>query len=157
MNASNGRANELSLNLPAAHRGVRIARSVLGRFARMQGMSQGDADAMSLVASELLANAVDHGGGGAAMTEEDLAEDIRMRASLVIESNRWTLSVTDEGRGDPDEVNRLLAASSAFDLEDDRGRGLFLLKMNVDELEVQRSSDGRGLTFRAQKAYGRPD
>jgi len=145
--------HEISLDLPAAHRGVRVARNLVQRFARMQGMPQEDADAMVLVASELLANAVDHGGGEAAMEEEDLTSDVRMRLSFVVSATAWSLSVTDQGGGDAVEVKERLDSADFFDLEDDRGRGLFLMKASVDLLDVVPGPDGKGLTFRVTKAY----
>ncbi len=155
--SGNGPTSEISLNQPATHRGVRVARNLFTRFARLEGMPAGDVDALALVLSELLANAIDHGGGGAALTEDDLSSDVRMRATLTIDGSHWMLSVTDQGGGDPDGVNETLAGDCAFDIEDDRGRGLFLLKASVDALHAERSADGDGLTFHAKKAYVRAD
>ena len=39
------------------------------------------------------------------------------------------------------------------DLEDERGRGFFLLMQMVDELRVDRTADGSGLLFIAVKSY----
>ncbi len=144
--------HELTLDLPAAHRGVRVARSVVRHFARMQGMADRDLDALGLVVSELLANAIDHGGGEAAMTEEELQTRARMRMHFELGAQRWILSVTDQGGGDPEMVRRLLDEAPA--LEDDRGRGLFLMRKMVDEVAVLPSADGQGLTFRATKRHG---
>ena len=40
------------------------------------------------------------------------------------------------------------------DLEDDRGRGLFLMREMVDRVEVSASDDGRGLTISVTKSHG---
>lgn len=154
MTPANGPLHELSLDLPAAHRGVRVARNVVQRFARLLGMSQEDADALTLVVSELLANAIDHGGGAAAMTEDELKEDVRVRLHFELDATRWTLAVSDQGGGDAEELRGQLETADFFDLEHDRGRGLFLLKASVDELEVLESEAGDGLTFRVTKGYG---
>jgi anti-sigma regulatory factor (Ser/Thr protein kinase) len=145
--------SELSLDLPAAHRGVRVARNVLRRFGRLQGMADGDVDSLALIVSELLANVIDHGGGDAAMEEGDLETDARMQLQFELEAHRWILSVTDQGGGDPDEVRRLLEETPALD--DDRGRGLFLMRQMVDEVAVVKNANGRGLTLRATKRHGR--
>ena len=145
---------ELSLELPAAHRGVRIARNVVRRFARLSGLSHQDTDSLLLVTSELLGNSIDHGGGEAAMSEEDMAGDVRMRMNLELARGRWVLRVTDQGGGDPADVERLLAPDGMPDLEDERGRGFFLMAQMVDRMEVERSADGRGLTIIATKGYG---
>ncbi len=39
------------------------------------------------------------------------------------------------------------------DLEDERGRGFFLLAQSVDVLTVEQSPAGDGLTFRAERRY----
>ena len=41
------------------------------------------------------------------------------------------------------------------DLEDERGRGFFLLAQMVDELDVMISVDGLGLALEARKGHGR--
>ncbi len=150
---NNGARHELSLDLPAAHRGVRVARNMVHRFARMQGASSESADEMALVASELLANAIDHGGGAAALTEDDLDGDVRVRLRFELSATSWVLSVTDQGGGDAQELRSQLDSADFFDLEHDRGRGLFLLKAAVDLLEIEPSPDGDGLTFRATKRH----
>jgi len=152
---NNGKVHpyELSLELPAVHRGVRIARNVLRHFTRLWGMADREVDQLLLVVSELLANTIDHGGGGAAMTEEDLETGARMRLEFELAGARWTLRVSDQGGGDPDEVRALLAPEGLPDLEDERGRGLFLLNQMVDSIEVARSADKKGLTLTATKRH----
>jgi anti-sigma regulatory factor (Ser/Thr protein kinase) len=76
-----------------------------------------------------------------------------MRLTLVVENGRWTMSVVDEGGGDPDALLRVLANPDPPDLEDERGRGLFLLREMVDSLQVARSPDGRGLCVTAIRKH----
>jgi len=77
-----------------------------------------------------------------------------MRLEIVLRDQSWTLTVTDEGGGDPDEVRRFLSSESLPDLEHERGRGLFLVSRLVDRMEVSRSPDGRGLALTAEKLHG---
>ena len=142
----------LTLDLPAAHRGVRVARNLIVRFARLQGVDEEGNEALALVASELLANVIDHGGGEAALSEADLVSDVRMHLELEVRPERWVLSVTDRGGGEPEAVRRKLEEADGFDLEDDRGRGLFLMRAMVDELEVLANPHGDGLVLRATKS-----
>lgn len=144
---------ELSLDLPAAHRGVRVARHMVRHFARMEGVSNEEIEQLVLVTSELLANAIDHSAGPAAMTEKDLRRDERMKLDLVIAQREWMLTVTDEGGGDPARVQAAVQSARLPDLEDERGRGLFLMRQMVDAMEVNRSVDGRGLTFRVMRRH----
>jgi len=147
-------ARVLRLELPAAHTDVRIARNLVRRFARMLEMKERELEQLVLVVSELLANAIDHGGGGAAMSPSELAGDVRMGCVLRVSEEGWELSVSDQGGGDAEEVRRLIEPPDGLpDLEDDRGRGFFLLATMVDELEVQPSEAGDGLTFTARRRY----
>jgi anti-sigma regulatory factor (Ser/Thr protein kinase) len=139
---------ELNLDLPAAHSAVRMARQVVRQFARTKGTEDDELETLVLVTSELLANAVDHGGGRAAMFQEDLHAPVRMQLTLQMNGLGWKLEVTDHGGGDPDDVQELLAPTGMPDLEDERGRGFFLLAQMVD-LAVFKNADGDGLVLRA--------
>jgi anti-sigma regulatory factor (Ser/Thr protein kinase) len=145
--------HELALDLPAAHRGVRVARNVVRHFARMEGVKDGEIDQLVLIVSELLANAIDHGQAKPAMTENDLENDARMKLVLAIGEVEWHLAVSDEGGGDPARVRAVIRAAQLPDLEDERGRGLFLMRQMVDSMEVDPSADGRGLTFRIVRRH----
>lgn len=143
--------HELRLDLPAAHSAGRMARQVVSEFARRQGLVEDELATLELVASELLSNAVDHGGGGAAMEESDLADDVRMVLELSIRRGGWELAVSDQGGGRPEDVAHYLDPEHEPDFLDERGRGFFLLVRLVDTLEVIASSDGRGLLFVARR------
>ena len=143
----------MALDLPAVHRAVRVARNVVRHFARLQGVADREVDYMILVASELLANAIDHGGGEAALTEAELPAEVRMHLELTIEGGEWSLHVTDHGGGDAEAMNARCSTEAPPDLEDDRGRGLFLLAGMVDRLEVTSNADGDGLTFHAYRCF----
>ena len=146
---------ELALDLPAAHRGVRVARNVVRHFARMEGVKDSEIEQLVLIVSELLANAIDHSGHGPAMDERELAGNPRMRLSLVIGQRDWTLAVSDEGGGDPERVRQAIQAAQLPDLEDERGRGMYLMRQMVDAMEVDLSPDRRGLTIRVQRRHAR--
>jgi anti-sigma regulatory factor (Ser/Thr protein kinase) len=149
--------HELSLDLPAVHRGVRVARNVVRHFARMQGVPDREVEYVMLVVSELLANAIDHGGGDAALTEAESGATSRMNLRFLVRPERWSLRVTDEGGGDPEEVRKLCESCEMPDLEDDRGRGLFLLSQMVDSMDIRRSESGDGLTIEAARRYAAPE
>lgn len=144
---------EVALDLPAVHRGVRVARNVIRHFARLWGMKDVDVDSVVLVVSELLANTIDHGGGGAAMEESELDDDVRMRLTFTIRSEVWSVSVVDRGGGDPEDVRKFLEDTGLPDLEDERGRGFFMMREMVDRMAVCRSADGLGLEITAEKAF----
>ena len=143
---------EIAFDLPASHRTVRVARNLARRFARMEGLAERDTDSMLLVLSELLANAVDHGGGGAAMDTAQ-ATAARMRAAVRLDDDAWVVRVTDEGGGDAAALQAAVDEQGLPDLEDERGRGLFLMRELTDSLQVESVDDGRGLTIIATKRY----
>jgi len=146
---------ELSLDLPAAHRGVRVARNVVRHFARLEGVKDGEIEHLVLIVSELLANAIDHGAHGPAMDERELDGDPRMKMRLVVGGREWLLAVSDEGGGDPERVRQAIQAAQLPDLEDERGRGLYLMRQMVDSMEVDLSENRRGLTFRIKRRHVR--
>ncbi len=146
----------LSLRMPATHRGVRIVRHQVRHFARMEGVAQGEIDSLCLVVSELLANVVDHGGGGGAMSEENLITPVEMGLEFELSSGSWRMTVSDQGGGDPGEVSALLKSEEPPDLEDARGRGLFLMRETVDELSARASSDGLGIAIVAVRHFQSP-
>jgi anti-sigma regulatory factor (Ser/Thr protein kinase) len=77
-----------------------------------------------------------------------------MSMKLSIRRGTWEMSVSDQGGGDPQELDKLLHSDDVPDLEDERGRGFFLLNAMVERLSVQRSEDGRGVTVIAAAHYG---
>jgi anti-sigma regulatory factor (Ser/Thr protein kinase) len=143
--------NGLRLELPAAHSASRMARQVVAEFARREGLDEDELGTLELVTSELLSNAVDHGGGGAAMEESELVEDVRMTLMLTIHADAWELSVSDQGGGQPQDVERFLDPEHEPDFLDERGRGFFLLLRMVDVITVVASPDGKGLLFTARR------
>ncbi len=152
---SRERPHELRLDLPAAHSAERMARAVLRRFAQGEGVAKEEIETLEFVASELLSNAVDHGGGERAMEESDRPGDVRMSVVFAVTAGGWTLEVGDQGGGDPADVADLISRDHTPDLEDERGRGFFLLAGMLDSLTVAKSEDGRGLVFRAVRGHER--
>ena len=141
---------ELRLDLPAAHAAVRMARNLVREFA-LQYMPDPEVETLELVTSELLANAVDHGGGNSAMEEHEAL--VRMKLFLVVSPTTWELEVADEGGGEPAELEGFLDPDAIPDLEDERGRGFFLMATMVDRMTVRKSDDGAGLVLAAVKRH----
>ena len=140
---------ELRLELPAAHSAARMARQLMREFALREGLAEDEVDNLLLVADELLSNAVDHGGGGAARETTELQGGVKMELVLVLRTSGWVLDVADEGGGDPDELDALLHPADLPDLEDERGRGFFLISGLCQSLSVRQRKDGKGLVVTA--------
>ena len=135
----------LQLDLPAAHAAARMARHLIRPFARSGGVTGRELDNLLLVASELMANVVDHGGEA---SSDDLP---RMKLVLGVGRGAWRLEVTDEGGGDVQALRDLIQPAGLPDLEDERGRGLFLISQMVDEISVEPNPAGRGISLRVRR------
>lgn len=143
----------MSVDLPAVHMSVRMGRRLVQTFARTAEIADAEIDCLMLVASELMANAVDHGGGGGAMEAKDLTEDIRMALAMTFDGKTWTLSVEDHGTGDLADAQQCLTrepGTALAELEAERGRGLFLVNDMADKLVIHQGE--RGLVFTATKS-----
>ncbi|MDF1799305.1 MAG: ATP-binding protein [Planctomycetota bacterium] len=145
--------SHLALELPCVHRAVRVGRRVVQTFARTDEVPDEEIERLMLVTSELLANAVDHGGGGGAFTEADLESEVVMFLRLEIDAKGWHLEVEDQGGGDPTESAATLAGDKPIDPEDERGRGLFLVREMVGHMAVRAGE--RGLIFEAHREVQR--
>ena len=147
----------LELDLPATHAHGRMARRVATAFAEERRLEGCKADALQLAVGELVDNAVDHGGGGAAQSLADLGTSVRVRLVVRIgdeagAGRAWAVRVDDQGGGDVDALESFIRPEGGVpNLEDERGRGLFLLGQMVDHLEVGVSPDGKGLSLEASQ------
>jgi anti-sigma regulatory factor (Ser/Thr protein kinase) len=145
---------ELRLDLPAAHSAARMARQLVREYALRGGLEGSEVDTLLLVADELLSNAVDHGGGASARDAAELENPVHMELVLVLRPGGWVLDVADEGGGDPAQVDKLLHPSGVPDLDDERGRGFFLISGLCQSLTVRRRDDGSGLVITAVRMKG---
>lgn len=149
------RPQGLELDLPAAHSAGRMGRRMAREFALAEGLPAKEVETLEFVVGELLDNAIDHGGGGGAREVAELPSDVRMHLLLEIRNGGWTVTVGDQGGGDPAEVRALIEPPDGLpDLEDERGRGFFLLAEMVDELTVDVTPAGEGLALRAARRFG---
>jgi anti-sigma regulatory factor (Ser/Thr protein kinase) len=124
-----------------------MARHLIRPFARSGGITGRELDNLLLVASELLANVVDHGG----LEPARGSDPPRMQLMLGVGHGAWRLEVTDEGVGDPETLRRLIRPGGPPDLEDERGRGLFLIAQMVDEISIEPNPAGRGVSLRVRR------
>ncbi len=129
-------AHVVSLRFKAAPVLLRIARKQVAAAARAVGAGELDAGRVELAVGEALANAHDHGYGGAPGPIE---------LEITYEPHRFAVTVRDEGPGLP-------SGRQFPDLPDRRtgnGYGLQVINELMDETELQRSGPtGRGTTIR---------
>ncbi len=145
---------EMHLDLPAAHSAGRMARRMVAEYAASEGVPESELATLEFVAGELIDNAIDHGGGGGARESSELEGDVRMNLWVRLGTGHWSVLVEDQGGGVLEEVRPLIEPEDGIpDLEDERGRGFFLLAQMVDSLKVELSKDGRGLGFCVSKQF----
>ena len=148
-------AIEMRLALPCTHESVRVARNLARHFARLAGVIDTEVETLVLVAAELLSNAVDHGGGEAALSNADLHGAARMHMRLALAGPRWDLEVVDRGDGDVEGMRAKLGAHREPAPEQERGRGIFLVAQMVDRIEVDRGEGGHGVRVRVSRVHER--
>ena len=146
--SASGTQARIELELPAAHAYASVGRRVVTRLVEEHGLPERQQEVIALTASELLSNAVDHGGGDAAM--EATETTARMGLCFELGESGWSLAVSDAGMGDAAQLTELLAGDPLAALEDERGRGLMLLRDLVDEVEVRDNPAGAGVTVIAR-------
>ncbi|MFT4647785.1 MAG: anti-sigma regulatory factor (Ser/Thr protein kinase) [Planctomycetota bacterium] len=151
---------ELTLNMLAHHAAAREGRQRVRAFAEAEGLHATEMDRLDFVVGELLSNAVDHGGGKRAMDVSELAlgaQGICMHLEFRFTKVGWFLRVEDEGGGDPECLRPFLQDTGELpDLEDERGRGFFLLLGMVSSLKVESSRTGEGIALIAEVLFETP-
>lgn len=142
----------LHLDLPATHAAGRMARRVAHEYAATRGLAGEGLDRLVFVVGELLDNAVDHGGGEAALDESQLLRKVRVHLDMTVHGEGcWEVHVEDESDLSPDALTKLLGEDTGMpDLEDPRGRGLLLLREFADSITAGWGTKGKGLRVSAR-------
>ena len=120
-------------------------RSLVGATCELHGVEGDDREELLLAISELVNNAIEHVAGRTGDGYHEVSLRFGIRDGVAVGT------VVDEGEG--------VIAQAAFDgaaqpaLDDDRGRGLFLVKAYVDDVRV-RAVPGGGTEIRFSKRVG---
>jgi serine/threonine-protein kinase RsbW len=111
-----------------------VLRETLSAYLSASGIDDGASRMMVLCANEALINAVAHSAGSPVGVFADLRDD------------QFMLEVSDGGPGfDPSQID----TDAEPDLMGEHGRGLFLIRNLMDDVEIL--SDGRGTTLRMER------
>lgn len=121
---------------PRELRGVRRGAREL---AERQGAAESMCDAVALVVDELVNNAIEHGASYRLLGAE-------LSVAVAIEQGRVTVEFIDPEMPEP-QVRDLAAALAAAgngmpSLESERGRGLFLIAIYMEEVRVAIAAGG---------------
>ena len=116
-----------SLTIPGRPEQVSLARAFIGR-ALATNQVDADIDAATLLTSEIVTNAVRHGGG-------------RGHLELWLASGKLFFRVSDDGPGITAETPALPPAAHQLG-----GRGIWIARQIVDEMTIATGADGTVVT-----------
>jgi anti-sigma regulatory factor (Ser/Thr protein kinase) len=118
----------VTLSFSANLRYVRPVRHFIKGLCALARYDEEEAESLSLVTTELLNNSIEHGAKG---------PDDEIDVTLQVTPALFRFEVVDPGRGGPQfAASALKRAGERPDLEQSRGRGLFLIRSFVDRLDV---------------------
>ncbi|MCL2219208.1 MAG: ATP-binding protein [Chitinispirillia bacterium] len=129
-------SKSVTIAFPSYLKFVPPVRQFASRLAKQNGYSAKDAFRIETIVDEVCNNAVEHGQGGA-------GSEVEMRVSI----NKEKIALSVSNRSDPDKVSVLKelikpAMPNHVGDDDKRGRGLALIKMLSNELDVEITERG---------------
>jgi len=123
----------VALSFSANMQYVRPVRHFIQSLCKLAEYTEDEADEIQLVATEILNNSIEHGSDG-----PDDEIDIMMRVTAA----EFRFEVTDPGKGGSVFADAALDRADRMpDLEAPRGRGLYLIKRFMDDLDVSWDPD----------------
>lgn len=123
--------------MPSALSTVEVVEAKVTEFAQRAGFDEDTASQLAMVSREAAVNAVLHGN------KKDPNKQVRARFTLTPES--LTVQICDEGSGfDPSSVPDPLSPEG---LLKPSGRGIFLMRAIMDEVNFRQLSHGTEITL----------
>ncbi len=133
----------VALSFSANMQYVRPVRHFIHALCLLAEYEDSETQAIELVATEILNNSIEHGSSGPA---DEIA--VLMRVTTA----EFCFQVTDPGRGGAEFADSALSRADHMpEIEQPRGRGLFLIHQFMDELDVTWEPD-RGTRTIVSKA-----
>ena len=112
--------------------------SITSKIAAEAGFDESSSDDLSIVITELFNNAIHHGN------KDDLNKEVKIEYNL--QADHLKISVEDQGNGFiPDKIKNPLDPEN---LLAESGRGIYLVKMLMDEIEFDISNDCCKITIK---------
>ncbi len=110
-------------------------------FLRDWGLNESTVADIAISVSELVNNAVEHGNATKVSADDDRAVKVTVRKI----ANAVKISVADRGHGfDPTEIDDPLADENLLKAA---GRGIFIVRNLMDEVDVKTTPDGTVVTI----------
>ncbi|MGH7161916.1 MAG: ATP-binding protein, partial [Planctomycetota bacterium] len=122
---------------------VRPVRHLITALCAMAHYDEDETHAIELVATEILNNSIEHGA-------RDRRDTICV--TIVVRRDLFRIEVVDPGRGGESFARRAVQrAGERPGVQDLRGRGLFLIRSMMDDMQVT-YDEGHGTKVTASKA-----
>jgi anti-sigma regulatory factor (Ser/Thr protein kinase) len=126
----------VSLSFSANLRYVRPIRHFVSALCALAKYSEDETESIALVTTEIINNSIEHGSRG---------PDDEIDVTMTVTPDLFRFEVVDPGKGgDAFAQAAVRRATQMPDLEEPRGRGLFLIRSYMDEMTV--SWDPKGGT-----------
>ncbi|NJN14377.1 MAG: ATP-binding protein [Planctomycetes bacterium] len=133
----------VTLNFTANMRYVRAVRHFISALCALAHYEEDETESIALVTTEILNNSIEHGSNN---PQDEIGVTLEVTPQL------FRCVVVDAGRGgDKFARDALVRAQKMPDLEEPRGRGLFLIRTYMDDVDVTWSTEG-GTCIRVSKA-----
>jgi serine/threonine-protein kinase RsbW len=124
------------LEIPSIVALLKVVDSVCEEFGRLAGLDEDGVHCLSASVREATANAIRHGNGN----DQEKPVRIRFEVATAPSPARVVVRILDQGRGfQPDAVADPVAPDN---LSMTGGRGLFLMRAFMDDVEVRCLPDG---------------
>jgi len=118
----------VELSFSASLQFVRPVRHFLESLCLLANYTEEECQAIALVTTEILNNSIEHGAAG---------PDDEIQLFLLVRPDSFRCEVRDPGRGGLKFATSALEIAKRMpSLEEARGRGLFLIRQNMDKLDV---------------------
>ena len=135
--------NHVRMTLDSVLTSVETVEGLAEQFALRAGFDEDTSSQIAMVSREATVNAVLHGN------KKDPAKYVR--ASFELTEERLTIQIADEGAGfDPEGLCDPLAPENIMR---PCGRGVFLMKAIMDEVNFRQLSPGTEITMAKQRAH----
>lgn len=125
----------IEISFPSSHMFLGVPDAVIQEVGSELPFTQTELDELSTSVIEACTNAIEHGNG--------LREDVLTRVDLDFTSERFQVTVWDNGSGFEFEVRDI--STMPPDLMQERGRGLYMMNTFCDEIDFLRDNGSFGV------------
>ena len=133
----------VAISFSANLRYVRPVRHFISALCALAKYDEDETESIALVTTEILNNSIEHGAGG---------PDDEIDVTMTVRADLFKCVVVDPGKGGADFAEHAIEKATAMpDLEEPRGRGLFLIKNYMDQMDISYDPE-RGTRLVVSKA-----